>query len=228
MRSRLKRDTKKPRRGLTRARWRPFLGGMQERSPMMAPGTLLRTAPTLRRVRSTLLCSGLVELRARGLFDAYVRVLDPAAAPTLLGAVAGTWLELDVCMAHFTACDAVVPPDVAFAIGGSSGKRVQQSALATLVRLATAAGATPWTILANYERLWARIFAGSRVTIEKAGPKVALIVHERLPLCRFAYFRQGLRGANDGALRLFATNLFVRELPQHTTATSMRYRVAWV
>ncbi len=201
---------------------------MHERSRTLASSTLLRTAPPLRRVRSTLLCSGLVELRARGLLDDYLRVLDPAAAPTLLQAVAGTWLDLDVCFAHFAACDAVVSSDIAFAIGGSSGKRVQQSALATLVRLATGAGATPWTIFANYERLWSRIFEGSKVTIEKAGPKDAIIVYEGMPLARFAYFRHALRGTNDGALRLFASNLFVRELPQHTTHTSLRYRVAWV
>ena len=61
---------------------------MHERSRTLASSTLLRTAPPLRRVRSTLLCSGLVELRARGLLDDYLRVLDPAAAPTLLEAVA--------------------------------------------------------------------------------------------------------------------------------------------
>lgn len=185
-------------------------------------------APRLRHIRSTLICSGLVELRARGFFDAYLKVLDPAVAPVLLEAVAGTWLPLRICMAHFTACEAVVPATVAFEIGGATGRRVQQSALATVVRLATGIGATPWTVFANHGRLWSRIFDGGTVTIAKLGPKEATMDYTDLPLAQFSYFRNGLRGTNEGALRLFAQSLFVRELPKYTTRTSVRYRVSWV
>ena len=185
-------------------------------------------APRLRHIRSTLLCSGLVELRARGFFDAYIKVLDPAVAPVLLEAVAGTWLPLRICMAHFTACEAVVPSAVAFEIGGASGRRVQQSALSTLVRLATGAGASPWTVFANYGRLWSRIFDGGTVTIVKLGPKEATIDFSDVPIAQFSYFRNALRGTNEGALRLFAQSLYVRELSKFTTSTSVRYRVSWV
>ena len=175
-----------------------------------------------------MVCSGLVELRARGLFDAYLRVLDPAAAPLLLEAVAGTWLPLTVATAHFVACDAVVSNTAAFEIGGASFRRVQQSALATVAKLATGAGATPWTVLASYGRLWSRIFDGGTVRVTKVGPKEALMDHKDVPLAALAYFRHALRGANDGGLRLFASTVFVRELTQHTTPTSVRYRAAWV
>ena len=201
---------------------------MHDRQSLPLATASPRASATLRNVRSTLICSGLVELRARGLYDRYLQELDPVAAPAIVGAIAGMWLPLETAMAHFAACDRIVPTDVAFEIGGSSGRRVQQSALATLVRLATGAGATPWTVFANYERLWSRIFDGGRVTVEKVGPKDAIIRHEGMALARFAYFRNAIRGANDGALRLFAPNLFVRELPQFTTATTMRYRCAWV
>jgi hypothetical protein len=183
--------------------------------------------PRLRHVRSTMVCSGLVELRARGLFDAYMRVLDPAAAPILLEAVAGAWLPLAVSTAHFVACDAVVPNTVAFEIGGASFRRVQHSALATVAKLATVAGASPWTVLATYGRLWSRIFDGGTVGVTKVGPKEAIIDHKDVPLARLSYFRNALRGANDGGLRLFASTVFVREQTQHTTNTSVRYRAAW-
>jgi hypothetical protein len=182
----------------------------------------------LERVRSTLLCSGLTELRARGLFDAYRETIDRHAGDIIVNTTVGVWLPMDVAMEHFRACDAVVPTaSDAFAIGAGSGQRVQASVLAAIIRLATGAGASPWTVFQNYDRLWRRVFDGGAVTIHRRGPKDALIELRGMPISQFAYFRNAFRGANDAALRLFAKTLYVRELVERNRPTGFTMRAAW-
>ena len=182
------------------------------------------------RVRSTLLCSGQSELRKRGYFERYVAHLPPPSRDVITSLVAGVWLPISVGMDHFAACDALaLTPTEAFDIGAASGRRIQQSILSTLVRLATGAGATPWTVLdTTYERLWQRIFTGGRLVIRKLGPKDATIAFHDVQPARFTYFRNAFRGANHAGLALFASTVYVRELPARTTDTSLEIRVAWV
>ncbi len=181
-----------------------------------------------RRVRSTLLISGLTELRARNLIEAYTKQLDEAARSAILGAVAGVWLSADLAMKHFAAVEALhLSTEVAFSIGAASGARMQNSMLQTVLRMATGAGATPWTILRHYGRLWSRTFEGGGVCITKLGPKdarVAILAH---PPSRFVYFRHALCGANSSAARLLARTASV-SLESGATSDGMAMRWSWV
>ena len=77
--------------------------------------------------------------------------------------------------AHYAACDEMGLSDVdAFAAGRSLGIRIQQIVLQAVTRMAEA-GSTPWTILAQYERFWRRLFDGGSFAIWQAGPKEAMI-----------------------------------------------------
>jgi hypothetical protein len=182
----------------------------------------------LRRVRSTLICSGIAEFRARGLFDAYAAKLDPPARDVLVNAIAGVWLSADIAMKHFGAIDSLgLTPTEAFEIGASSSRRVQQSVLQTVVHLASGAGATPWTVLQVYERLWPRIMDGGAFTISRAGPKDAVIEYRMVPPCRFPYFRNAFRGVNHAALGLFTTTVYVNEMPKRSSADGMAFHCAW-
>jgi hypothetical protein len=188
-----------------------------------------REALPLRRVRSTLLCSGIAELRGRGLFDAYAAKLEPAAREILVNAIAGVWLPVEVAMKHFEAIDSLGLTSMqAFEIGAASGKRVQESALQTIVHLAAGAGATPWTVLQVYERLWPRIMDGGGFTITRAGPKDAVIEYRKMPPCRFAYFRHAFRGVNHAGICLFAKSAYVNEVPKRSSAEAMAHHCSWV
>jgi hypothetical protein len=177
-----------------------------------------------------LLCSGQAELRQRGYFDRYVAHLPPGSREVITSLVAGVWLPISVGMHHFAACDALgLSASEAFDLGAASGRRIQRSTLSTLVRLATGAGATPWTVLdGTYARLWQRIFTGGTLVIRKEGPKDATIAFEDVPPFRFAYFRNAFRGTNHAGLSLFASKLYVRELVERTSETAIVFRVAWV
>src|SRR5262249_59014952 len=59
----------------------------------------------VRAVRSTLVSSGLVILRERGLFDRYAATLSTTHVETVRGIVAGAWLPTEFMIAHYAAWD---------------------------------------------------------------------------------------------------------------------------
>jgi hypothetical protein len=179
-------------------------------------------------VRSTLLCSGIAVLRSRGLFESYAEKLDETAREPIVNIIAGVWMPLAIGMAHFQAVDALgLSADDAFAIGASSGRRIHATLLHTLVRMATGAGASPWTVFENYGRLWSRIFDGGRIQISKVGPKDALLEFSVFPPARFAYFRNAFRGVNHAGISLFVNTLYVRELVNRRKPDEFALRISW-
>jgi hypothetical protein len=182
----------------------------------------------VRAVRSTLLCFGLQELRARNRIDDYRRALPTWAHAAIFEAVAGVWLPIEVVMAHFGACESLdMSAQECFDIGGASGRRLSTSSLGALARMATQVGASPSTVLAVYHRLWSRVFDGGVVDITTVGPKEAIIAYRDLPFAKFAYCQHTLRGANDSAFRLVAKTLYLRALPGNTD-DSFALRLSWV
>ncbi|MGH7297457.1 MAG: hypothetical protein ACRELB_21150 [Polyangiaceae bacterium] len=190
--------------------------------------TKTRESTPLRRVRSTVIISGLSELRARGHYERYLAGLEPAMREAIVAAIAGTWLPVEVATAHFGGVDALgLGADESFDIGAASARRFQQTLWGTLIRVAIAGGADPWLILGAYDRLWARVFDGGGFRVQQIGPKDATIEIRAVPLCRFAYFRDALRGVNTSGLGILARSLYVRELPHRTNATGMCLRASW-
>ncbi len=180
-------------------------------------------------VRSTVLSSGLAALRARNLEARYLGHLPREHHAAVESLIAGTWLPIDFVTAHYRACDELnLPFDEALAIGTAVGARVHESLLVTVKKLAAAAGVTPWTALAQYDRLWVRTFEGGSFSITRTGPKDALIQIMHMPLARFAYFRASYCGVNLAGLKLFATNAYVRLLPSSTTDQAYAFRASWV
>lgn len=181
----------------------------------------------IRHVKSTVICASIESIRTLGKFDAYTRLLAPAHAGQVLGAIAGTWLPIEAGVAHYAACDALeLDRDVIASIATASIRRMQQSVFNTLALLAQHAGADPWTILAAYPRLWNRHFDGGGVTVTRLGPKDALCELRDLPFCRFPYFRTAhVEQVRFGASRFAST---VRARDQGSTATSLSVAVAWV
>ena len=181
----------------------------------------------VRRVRSTLLCSGVAELRTRGLFDAYFRGLSKEAADVLVPGVAATWLPVAVGESHYAACDSLgLNPEECFAIGGASGTRLQHALLQTFLRLAQGAGASPLTLFPAYPRIWGRHFDGGNLVVHRVGPKDLTMEIRDFVYARFAYFRHGFRGMNTEGLKLFARTVCVREMSFGNT--SLTLRVSWV
>jgi hypothetical protein len=180
-------------------------------------------------VRSTLIASSVQTLRARGLLDAYLAALPRDLHPTVLEAVAGSWLPLSVGMAHYAAADTLALSSIEqFNNGREVADRVQNSMLGTLVRAAKNMGVTPWTGLGMFQRMCDRMLFGGAGAVYKTGPKEARVEAHGIPLVRWAYFRNSWRGMFAGSGELFCTKLYVTELSTSPTSdVPFVMRIAW-
>ena len=179
-------------------------------------------------VRSTLLASSLQTLRSHGSFDAYLALLPAPHHTTVLEAVIGSGIPLSVAIAHYTAADSLgLSVHQQFENGRVVAERIQNSLLGTLVRAAKGAGVTPWTGLAQFQRLWDRLLQGGSGAVYQLGPKEARVEAHGVPLVGIPYFRNAWRGMIAGSGALFCNKIFVTELARHTSKDSFAMRAAW-
>jgi hypothetical protein len=191
------------------------------------PASIARATPVV-RVRSTVLTSGMMALRARNLLDRYYELLPAVHRPTAEAIIAGNWLPIAFVMAHYDVCDRLeLSYDDALAIGLNVGSRIHESLMLQVKRLASAAGVTPWTVLAQYDRFWQRTFDGGAFVVTRAGPKDAIIQVAKMPLARFPYFRAAYCGVTLAGARLFAKTAFVRPLSASVSDYGFAFRLAW-
>jgi hypothetical protein len=182
--------------------------------------------PATKQVRSTLIASSQRAVRDRGRFDEYLKLVDSRWREPLTIAVAGTWLPIDAAMAHYRACDGLL---FSLAeqqqIGREVGDRLHGTFLGTIIRSAKTVGVSPWTPLANAQKLYARVFDGGAVSVLRVGPKEADIEMVRNALLGVGYFRNALRSLWQVAMEFFCTRVYVRETTR--TDDSACVRVAW-
>jgi hypothetical protein len=178
--------------------------------------------------RSAWLHSSLRSLRAHGLFDRYVAFLPPTHRDIVLGSAIGVWLPSDVAVAHYAACEQLkLDAATQIAIGAEVAQRVHNTILSIAVKLAHEAGATPWTVLGQFGRLWEHIWVGGAVGVFKLGPKEARLEVVGWQCAKFTYCKNGILGVTQGLIQLFCRKVYVREVPRLCTATSLGYRIAW-
>ncbi len=183
-------------------------------SPLGAPpGAAPRGIVT--HVRSSLVLSSVQSIRARSLFDVYVRKLTPEDRGAILESASSDWLTMKLARAHYEACDALgLTLAEQIAIGGEVGDKVQKSFIGLLLRAARSAGATPWIVLGHMDRIWTRVFnGGGGAVVTKLGPKEATVRFVGLPIIDVPYLRNAFRGAFVAATAPFCEKSYVQELP---------------
>lgn len=185
--------------------------------------------PLTSHVRSTWLTASVQTLKREGYFDRYLELLPKEFHEPILTTVAGVWLPVEVALAHYGACDRLeIGPTDLIEIGNKVSVIAHGSTLDFASRLAKGAGVTPWVILVNYPKIWARIWQGGAVGVFKLGPKEARIEFVGMQCARFVYYRMGLRGVLGNLGAKFCTKGYVAELPKFSTDTTVAYRYAWV
>ena len=187
-----------------------------------------KVVPTT-QVRSTLITSSFLVLRARGHEAAYLKNLPVSFHDAVLQSVAGSWMPLEVGMAHYTAANGLglsVAEQVD--IGSDVAVRIQNSVLGTLVRVAKNVGVTPWSALEQFQRLWDRMLGGGAGAVYRLGPKEARVEMHGIALVEIPYFRNAWRGMFIGSGSLFCTKLYANEVPRTATRTSWAVRISWV
>ena len=179
-------------------------------------------------VRSTLIASSVLAIRERNHFDAYLKQLPEEMQSMVLDSVAGSWLPIEVGHAHYAAAQAMdLPVQEQMEIGRVVAVRIQNSLLGTLVRLAKGAGVTPWLGLEQFQRLWDRLMQGGSGAVYRLGPKEARVECHGVSLVQYPYFKNAWRGMFTGSGSLFCNKLYVTEISQYASRTTLAFRIAW-
>jgi hypothetical protein len=185
------------------------------------------TIPTATKIRSTVLMASIQALEHHGWMDAYKRAVRPDVLESIQTAVVGSWMPMELAAAHYGACDTLgVSVLEQLEIGSDVVRRLQQTLLGTLARVARASGAlSPLTVLRRFNQLHARSWVGSAGRVVETGPKDLRLDVVGLPLVHIAYFRTSYRGFLRAGAQLFAEHSFVTEVGVRVNAVS--YRFAW-
>jgi hypothetical protein len=183
----------------------------------------------VRAVKSTLLMASVAALRESGYYDAYVRNLELEFDGAVLGSVAGTWVDLEAARAHYRACDRLsLTAAEQVTVGQRTGKGLDQHITRLVGVVTRTAEVTPWRLLDQFNRFWARSFDGGGISVVKLGPKEAEIVYARCSLLASTYFRSALRGVVSSRLSIVTQRSFMNELPARLGADEAHYRLSWV
>jgi len=181
------------------------------------------------QIRSTQVAASVLALRARGYYERYLALLPARYHEPVLHSVPGTWLPIEVGVAHYRAADALgLSVEEQMAMGRGVAERIQNGLLGTLVRLAKTAGVTPWTGLEYTPRLWQRTLIGGACAVYQLVPKEARVEFHGVPeLAALPYFRHGFRGMFAGSGELFCRKVYVTDLVAFALRKVIGFRVSW-
>ncbi len=173
--------------------------------------------------------SSLGTLRARGHYERYLTLLDPAHVETITGTLAPAWLPIEVGIAHYAACDALLlDKDERVTIGEAVGDRIQGTFMQTVVKTARATGVTPWVLMARFDRFWGRLFQGGSFEVVKVGPKDLTIELKGARLTRFEYFRSAFAGVVRASFRFIGVRAaYVKQGPWLGNVDRFVMSAAW-
>jgi hypothetical protein len=175
------------------------------------------------------LLGSIAALREAGHEATYRASLPHEARETLTMLIAGTWIPLDVALAHYRACDALgLTSDAQVELGRSTLSRTKGSILGTALRLAQDAGVTPWSVLPHFQRFWLRGYDGGGIRVTRIGPKEAEIDVVECGLTESRYYRNALRGHTLGIVQALCQKAYLHERPGLHPHGAVTYRAQWV
>jgi hypothetical protein len=181
------------------------------------------------RVRSTLLAASIQTIREMGWEPRYLEALPKERHAELKMLAAGVWVPLELAETHYHACDAMhLSKEEVERAGASVGERTQKSFVGTLGRFAAGAGATPWIVIANVHRIYARMIDGGDHCAYRLGPKDALIVNVGCPLVDIPYFRMSSVGSYRATAAVVSQVVYAHEVPKYRRPRTLGVRVSWV
>lgn len=194
--------------------------------PLPSPRSLV---PRVTQVKSAWIGASVRAVRQRDLFDRYLQLLPPQFHEVVKNTAPSEWLPVEIAIAHYNACDGleILPPELV-QLGYEAVRHGHGGPLQVTAKLASTAGATPWTLFNQLQRFWDRSWVGGAIGVSKLGPKEAKLEVVGFPLAQFRYVRLGMRGIIVGAAELFCQKVYVAELADLCTPLTLGYRVSWV
>ncbi len=182
----------------------------------------------LRHMRGTVLLGSIQAVRESPRWDEYVKFLETQYHEPLLTTVAASWVPLEIAAAHYRACDKLgLSVEEQVNNGRKTFARASGVIFGTVTKMAKEVGVTPWTLMAQFPRFWARSYDGGGVQVRKVGPKEAYVDVIRAPLFGSRYHRNAVRGVIVSSIDLFCSKGYMTERLGAGVQDGVAYRVQW-
>ncbi len=183
-----------------------------------------------RRYRASWVSSSIQTLRKHGHYARYRILLDDHAREPLAELPPSAWISAELVMAHYDACDRLqLGPSELATLGVETTRLAIGNTLHVALRLATGAGlVSPWTLLAQAQRLMNMICEGAGVEVTRLGPKEARIHVAAFPLARFGYNRAAMRGILLAGLEPFCHGVYASVMSVDPHVNDVTFRASWV
>lgn len=185
--------------------------------------------PMVTHCRGTLLFTSRQTLQRRGHFERYRAHLSPEHDMAIASNAAGTWLPIELGVAHYRACDALdMPTDEQLAVGAAVVHALQRTFIGAVMRAAKkGALVSPLLGMQQFFGVYARSFKGGGSRMLRIGPKDVRAEFVGNPCAAIPYFRVAYRGFITAGCEIFAQRVVSAELDAHRSATTVAYRIAW-
>ena len=178
--------------------------------------------------RSTWLNGSIEVLKTHGAFERYLENLPKELHEPILRSIAGTWLPAHIAVAHYRAIDALgVSTPERIAWGKEITRHLRKTIFSIGFHAARDVGVTPWAILKLFPVSFTREWRGGAAAVFKVGPKDARVEIAGFPISSIPHCRTGLRGVIGGMCELVCTKVYVNEIRDLCTESTLGYRVAW-
>lgn len=156
---------------------------------VMVPHDLSRGPLTA--LRRMVVHSSIAELKQRDLFAGYRKLMEARAFEEITSSLGPGWLDVEVALAHYRACDALGLSDAEiYELGRCSCTKIKG---ALLVPSTPSAGfdaeLSPWSGIFALWRMGRRVYQGCSAQYTRIGPSELLIEHLHNALFAIRYYR---------------------------------------
>jgi hypothetical protein len=179
-------------------------------------------------VRNTVLQGSLALLRESGLYERYVKRVEPAVLQELTTNVAPCWVHIEVADAHYGACDAMaVSADDLESLGRAAGQLARKTSI-VVAQPEEKEEFDLWQNAPRMHRVWKRLYQGGSVQIVKLGDTEELFEFRGFSLHRHRYYRYGCLAAIKAAHEAVGLHVEVLRIIRHDPQTNdTTFHLAW-
>lgn len=180
-------------------------------------------------VKNALLQASLEQLHVKGLYPAYVGLVDPGVPERIRSTLAMSWVPVDLAVAHYRACENLsLDSDALKGIGTGVGGRMQETSLVSNAKKTPGSSEDFWSSSGALLRMWARHYRGGSVQVAKLGPTEMELDLRGFVLNQFRYFRHAQLTVVAVAFEAMGVRVTTVKIVQYSAARDeMTLRIAW-
>jgi hypothetical protein len=182
-------------------------------------------------MRGLMLVKSVENLRTAGLFERYAANLTAALREQIEFTLAASWVPIELCEAHYAACDHLgLSESEIERLGSLMADGIGGTLMSVILKSSRNAGVeSAWGALKQCGRFWDRVHQGGGVTLMQAGPKDSVMEYHGIPLAKSRHWRMGARAFWLGIARLTSRTAYIKLVrPREPSSDRIAFAASWV